>query len=161
LLTEFELLRPALTRRLAERLLQGEAINLTGAHGLGRRRTLADLTSLLTGHAAVLRADMKFMAGDFQAMLGDLARQAGIEAAPGNLAELLDQLACSAKPAVLILHNFDLLRSQPHDARFDDELLPQLVAIATRPGVGLLTVCEEIYDDWPLPFSNLPLPPLP
>jgi len=155
------MLRPDFTRQLAERLLSGEAINLTGAHGLGRRRTLTDLTSLLAGHATVLRADMKFAAGDYQAMLGDLADQAGMETPPDNLAELLERLTSSANPAALILHNFDLLRSQPHDARFDDELLPQLAAIATLPGVGLLAVCEEIHDDWPLPFSNLPLPPLP
>jgi len=154
------LLRPEFTVRLAERLLQGEAINLTGAHGLGRRQTLADLATLLKGHALLLRADMKFTAGDYQSMLDDLGRQTGEEGASASIDALLTRLPTD-QPVILMLHNFDLLRSKAHDPRFDHELLPRLGDLANRPELGLLTVCEEIYDDWPLPCTNLPLPPLP
>lgn len=153
------MLRPRFTRRLADRLLHGEAINLTGNHGTGRRRTLADLASLLAGRATLLRTDMKYVANDYAAMLAGLADQSNVPL-PRSLFELLERPTDNPQPIILILHNFDLLHGQPHDGRFDKELLPQLAALAARPGLGLLVVCEATYDDWPLPFSECPLPPL-
>jgi len=61
------LLRPAFTHELAARLSNGASINLTAAHGLGRRQTVADLHSILPSEVRVLYADMTFCAANFSA----------------------------------------------------------------------------------------------
>jgi len=153
------LMRPDFTQALAARLQQGAGINLTAPHGLGRRQTLQDVRSLLPGRVRVLYADLKFCSDDCAAMLADLAAQAGIPGV-GDMGQLIEGLATSPDPALLILHNFDLLRSQPHDPLFDAALLPYLVQFAGYAQLALLVVCEDVYPDWPLPCEHLPLPPL-
>ncbi len=152
------MLRPAFTQKLAERVLAGECINLIGAHGSGRRQTLTDLSSLLTGHMRILTADMKFTADDYPGTLATLCQQADIPAT--DFATLLSQIgeAKISRPTLLVLHNADLLRNAAHDPRFDRELLPHLASIAKYPAMALLTVCETEYADWKLPCNNLPLP---
>ncbi|HKI61126.1 MAG TPA: hypothetical protein VKA31_02425 [Mariprofundaceae bacterium] len=152
------LLRPDFTQALAARLQQGASINLTASHGLGRRRTLQDLRALLPGRMRVLYADMKFCVDDCAATLADLAAQAGIPDIL-NLGQLIEGLAANPDPALLILHNFDLLRSQPHDPLFDSALLPYLAHVVGHAQLALLVVCEDVYPDWPLPCEHQPLPP--
>jgi len=155
------LLRPAFTASLAARLSAGASINLCAAHGLGRQRTVADLRSVLPAEIRVLYADMKFCATDFPATLRDLCAQAGLDDATiSDLGNLLAALAHNPAPALLILHNVDLLRSDPHDPLFDTALLPYLARFAKHPNLALLTVSEAIHPDWPLPCEHLSLPPL-
>jgi len=152
------LLRPAFTKELAARLQQGASINLTAPHGLGRRRTLQDLRTLLPADMCVLYADMKFSADDFTATLADLCQQAGLSSKTiQHAGQLIDAL--SHKPALLILHNFDLLRNDSHDPLFNSALLPYLTEFCRHPHLALLTVCEAAYADWPLPCEPMPLPP--
>ena len=53
------LLRPEFTQQLAARLLQGTNINLIGAHGQGRRRTLGDLQHLLADTIPIQKIDLQ------------------------------------------------------------------------------------------------------
>ena len=154
------LLRPALTHALAARLSNGARINLTAAHGLGRRQTLADLRSILPKNMRVLYADMKFCLNDFPATLHELCTQTGLpDATVSELGQLIEVLAQDSQPTLLILHNLDLLRAAPHDALFDTALLPFLAHIAAHPHLALLTVSEAVYPNWPLPCENIALPP--
>jgi len=159
--TNKTLLRPAFTRQLAMRLQHGECINLTAPHGFGRRRTLQDLRSVFPPDMGILHIDMKCSADDFSATWVDLctqARRTGTDFR--HLGQLSAALAQQHAQSLLILHNFDLLRNQPHDPLFDSALLPYLSAFSRQPRLSLLTVCERIYADWPLPCQHLPLPPL-
>lgn len=152
------LLRPTFTKKLAARLSQGASINLTAPHGLGRRRTIQDLRSMLPPDMCVLYTDVKFCLHDFPATLNDLCTQADLaDANPADLGELIAAVSESPASALLILHNIDLLRSQPHDPLFDTALLPHLTTIASHPRLALLTVSEDIYPDWPLPCEALHL----
>jgi len=152
------ILRPAFTRELALRLQQGASINLTAPHGLGRRRTLQDLRTLLPAGLSVLYADMKFRAGDFTATMADLCAQAGLSSKViQHAGQLID--AQMQKPTLLILHNFDLLRNEPHDPLFDSALLPYLSEFSVHSHLALLTVCEAVYADWSLPCEQVVLPP--
>jgi len=156
----YPLLRPEFTHSLAARLLQGASINLTAPHGLGRRRTVQDLRTLLPPDMFVLYADMKLCADDFTGTLSELCAQANLK--NGNipdLGQLIDALGKTRKATLLILHNIDLLRGTPHDRLFDTALLPSLTHIAEYPQLALLTVSEAIHPDWPLPCEHLPLPP--
>jgi len=159
-------LRPALTRALAARLLDGASINLTAPHGLGRRRTLQDLRSVLPPVTRVLHADLKFCADNFPATFQDLCNQAGTPNTNiRHLGHLIEALAKRSESTLLVLHNFDLLRpdklqNQPHDPLFDTALLPYLAGFRNHRNLALLVVCEDIYPDWPLPCEHLPLPPL-
>lgn len=157
----YKLLRPEFTKQLAERLLQGESINLTAPHGFGRRRTLQDLKTLLPASMGVLQADMKDCANDYAATLTGLYEQAGLSGKEDAcFKSLITMLAEKAHPSLLVLHNFDLLRCQPHDPRYDQALLPYLAGFRQYPKLSLLTVCEMAYADWPLPCSTLTIPPL-
>ena len=160
-MTQIDLLRPAFTHALAARLTNGESINLTAAHGLGRRRTVQDMRTLLPPGMLVLYADIKFCADDFPATLKELHAQAGLKDEDVlDLGQLIETLGQAKKPALLILHNVDLLRGAPHDPLFDTALLPSLAHIAAYPQLALLTVSEAIHADWPLPCEHLPLPEL-
>jgi hypothetical protein len=154
------LLRPGLTRALAARLEKGASINLSAAHGLGRRRTVADLRSILPAAMRVLYIDMRFCAADFPATLHDLCTQSGLkDVGMRNLGEFIAALADNPAPALLILHNVDLLRDAPHDPLFDTALLPYLARIAEYPHLALLAVSEAVHPDWPLPCEHFTLPP--
>jgi len=154
------MLRPEFTRALAARLLQGASINLTAPHGLGRRRTVQDLRSVLPQGMPVLHADMKSSAADFPSTLSGLCAQAGLkDKDTANLGQLIESLGQDPVPALLILHNVDLLKNAPHDPLFDTALLPYLARIAEYPHLALLCISEAIYADWPLPCEHLPLPP--
>ena len=154
------LLRPEFTHSLAARLLQGARINLTAPHGLGRRRTVQDLRTLLPPDMLVLYADIKLCADDFAGTLRDLCVQAALQDGDiSHLGQLIEALGETRKAALLILHNVDLLRDAPHDRLFDTALLPSLAHIAAYPQLALLTVSETIHPDWPLPCEHLPLPP--
>lgn len=158
-------LRPQFTRELANRLLHGGSINLTAAHGLGRRRTVADLRTILPQDLRLLYADMKFCLDEFPALLADLYAQAGLaESGASHLGQLIEILALSSQASLLILHNFDLLRpdqhDQPHDPLFDTALLPHLAGFRDHKRLALLVICEDIHPDWPLPCEHLALPPL-
>lgn len=153
------LLRPNFTKQLAARLLQGESINLIAAHGLGRRRTLTDLRSLLPKDMRLLYADLKFCLNDFPATLAELCAQAGLDSARvSNLGDLIGLLSQIPVPALLILHNIDLLRCSAHDPLFDSAMLPHLARIAEHRHLALLTVSEDIHPDWHLPCEPLAIP---
>jgi len=155
------LLRPSFTKKLAARLSQGASINLTAPHGMGRRRTLQDLLSVLPPDMRVLYTDMKFCLNDFPATLRELRAQARCDDATiANLGSLIESLSGNPAPALLILHNVDLLRSAAHDPLYDSALLPHLVAIKAHAQLSLLTVSETLYPDWPLPCEPLPIPSL-
>jgi len=154
------LLRPSFTRELAVRLSQGASINLTAPHGRGRRRTIEDLRSVLPPDLRVLYADMKHCLNDFPATLRELCTQAGLENNDiADLGDLIESLSGNPAPALLILHNFDLLRTELHDPLYDSALLAHLSTFAAHPHLALLTVSEDIYPDWPLPCEALSLPP--
>lgn len=53
------LLRPELTKQLADTLLAGKHVNLVSPHGRGRRRTLEDLKTLLPYGVLVQQIDLK------------------------------------------------------------------------------------------------------
>jgi len=148
------LLRPAFTKALAARLVAGESINLTAPHGYGRRQTVSELRSILPASMRVLYADMKFCLDDCTALLANLAAQAGLEEVViHDLGQVIRGLSENPAPALLILHNFDLLRfethNQPHDPLYDAALLPYLVNFSTHSHLALLTVSEAPYFDWP------------
>ena len=52
------MLRPAFTQQLADHLLSGKSVNLHAPHGRGRRQTLEDVLSLLSG-VQVQKIDLK------------------------------------------------------------------------------------------------------
>ncbi|MDX8407194.1 MAG: hypothetical protein R8L58_02295 [Mariprofundaceae bacterium] len=158
-----DLLRPDFTHALAARLEQGASINLTARHGCGRRRTLQDLRTVLAAKMRDLYADMKFCADDCAGMLADLGLQAHLHTPHiAHLGQLIEALVQKPEPALLILHNFDQLRpgmrNQTHDPQFDSCLLPYLHTFAEHRHLALLTVCEDVYEDWPLPCEHLPIP---
>jgi len=126
------LLRPAFTRQLAERLLSGEHIQLVSPHGLGRRQTVTDLRSLLPAPITVTYIDLLRM--DQQL-----------------LPAMIDACHTQQGAVVLIVHNIDQLNEQ--------SLITQLNRLKPLPHVGLLCVCLTplpALDAIPLTLPNSP-----
>lgn len=158
------MLRPLFTQQLAQRLMHGASINLVAPHGYGRRQTLRDLRSILPPEVSVLYADMKYYREDCAGMLAALSTQLNLKTVASNLCQLIEELALIDQPALLILHNIDLLRyatyQQPYNPAFDVALLPYLKNFTEHDKLALLTVSEAVYVDWPLPCDALLLPKL-
>lgn len=129
---EHRCLRPEFTAQLAARLLAGESINLIGAHGQGRRRTLQDLQSLLPDRLSVQQVDLQRDNIDLKTWL--------------------IQFANIASPTLLILHNFHCVS--------DPDIFKQLNLLKSNKHLTCLYVSEEVLTGQPLNAENLLLPPL-
>jgi len=151
-------LRPAFTQALAERLLNGASLNLTGPHGHGRRRTLRDLRHCLPASLRVLQANLRRYPQDLAVLLNDLSTQGGCKTTE-HLGTLLDALARRGGKTLLILHNFDELQTG-EESGYDDRFFAQLNDIRGRPNLSLLCVSERVHDEWPLRDEEMRLPPL-
>ncbi|MES0371882.1 MAG: hypothetical protein ABUK11_06340 [Mariprofundaceae bacterium] len=125
-------LRPEFTKQLAARLLAGESINLIGAHGQGRRRTLQDLRSILPAKLSVHQLDL--------------------QRDSVNLGEWLTQFINITSPTLLILHNFHCL-SEP-------DIFKQLNHLNSNKYLSCLYVSEEVLTELSLDAENLQLPAL-
>lgn len=126
------MLRPVFTEKLTESLLQGGWINLVSPHGQGRRRTLSDLRQQLPASLPIVTVD--------------LMRE------PDRLAASLSACAAIHTPALLIIHNFDLLQ--------EPSLLTQLQSFKQIRGLSLLITTEAKTMDIALDTVDLLLPPL-
>ncbi len=124
------LLRPEFTQKLAAELAAGNSINLISPHGQGRRRTLQDLTSLLSSSLEVIQLDLR--------------RQ------PFAVEQTVATFLKREKPGLLIIHNFDRLQNQ--------SVIAQLKAIQTHTQFSLLTVSETAENLSALHIRQLKLP---
>ena len=129
-------LRPEFTRMLADHLLLGSNINLSGAHGQGRRRTLKDLCH-------ILRDSVHIHQFDFRRDLSD------------PLTWLEEHDDNSSSQTLLILHNFNEMESDEKRQLF----LDRLIKLCNRRDISLLciTECEEQNL---LKLDSFQLPPL-
>jgi hypothetical protein len=152
-------LRPEFSRALAERLSEGDCINLISPHGQGRRRTLEDLRRhCLPATTHVLQANLRDYPQSLSTMLGDLSTQAGL-AGTGSMEALLDRLPQMAGRTLIVLHNFDELNPCLASG-YDDAFFEALNGIHERVGIALLCVCEQVPEAWPLQIESIHLPPL-
>lgn len=125
-------LRPEFTKQLAARLLAGESINLIGAHGQGRRRTLQDLRSIVPCTLSVHQVDL--------------------QRDHVNLSEWLMQFDNTTSPTLLILHNFHCLN--------ETGIFQQLNQLNSNNCLSSLYVSEKLQTELPLDAENLLLPAL-
>lgn len=131
-------LHPTFIKFLIEKIKRGQPINVIGAHGVGRRRTLDDLQQCLTGHYLLLRIDCQRDVEGYASFIRVLARQLNMQAESGmGLNDCLAHMLASSQPILFILHNFDVLRGKP---QFDAPFFDQLNRIAYQAKVCLLCV---------------------
>lgn len=140
-------LRPAFTEALVNKLTGGQTINLIGKHGQGRRRTLDDVKRCLPDSILVLHVDMKSYRQSYTGFIEALWQQCANEAAaPDNLAGLLTALRSGARPTLLILHNFDVLRiNLDLDTHYSPRFFDHLNNIKRRANMSLLVVSEKAH----------------
>lgn len=150
-------LRPRFTRELAKRLLHAGSVNLISPHGQGRRRTLADLRTLLGDSMQLLQANIRNYPHSASQLVHDLCHQAGCS--DGTLEALSKHLVQGNRRWLIILHNIDELHPG-NSSGFNDSFFNALNSIAGLSAVALLCVSEYPVGDWPLSTDPLPLPPL-
>ena len=134
-MSDHPFLRPDFTRMLADHLLLGSNINLSGAHGQGRRRTLKDLCHILPDSVGIHQFD-------FQRDRAD----------PLTWLEACD---FNSDLTLIVLHNFNELEPGARSQMF----LERLIRLCTRKNISLLCVteCEEQNS---LGLESFQLPPL-
>jgi len=134
-MAEHPILRPEFTRILADHLLLGSNINLSGAHGQGRRRTLQDLCHTLPDSVRIHQFDFRRDRSD-----------------PLNW---LKQDDYNSNQTLLILHNFNEMEASGKSQPF----LDLLIQLCARNDISLLCVteCEEQNS---LKLESFRLPPL-
>jgi len=128
-------LRPEFTRMLADHLLLGSSINLSGAHGQGRRRTLKDIYQTLPASVHIHQFDFRRDHSD-----------------PLSWLEACD---FNSDQTLLVLHNFNELepgkKSQP--------FLDRLIKLCNQQNISLLCITESEEQN-ALKLKSFQLPPL-
>ena len=120
---------------LAERLMHGSNINLSGAHGQGRRRTLEDLSHILPDSVHIHQFDFRRDHSD-----------------PLNW---LEENHYNSDQTLLILHNFNEMEPSEKNQSF----LDRLIKLCKRQDISLLCITES-EDQNSLKLESLQLPPL-
>lgn len=134
-MSEKPLLRPEFTRMLAGKILQGSNINLSGAHGQGRRRTLEDLSHILPAAVQVYQFDFRRDHDD--------------------LLNWLESCDIHKAQTLFILHNFN---EMPQGKRAQLFLDP-LIQLCNRQDISLLCITECEKQNL-LGLESFELPPL-
>jgi hypothetical protein len=129
------LLRPEFTEMLADRLRSGSNLNLSGAHGQGRRRTLEDLRHTLRDSMHVHQFDFR------RERMNPLNWLAECEFNSGQ--------------ALIILHNFNEMEANESTRTF----LDRLSRLCNRPDISLLCITECEAQNL-LGLESFQLPPL-
>jgi len=134
-MSDYPLLRPDFTRTVADHLLLASNINLSGAHGQGRRRTLKDLYHTLPDSVRVHQFDFRRDHSD-----------------PLTWLEENDY---NSDQTLLVLHNFNELEPGEGSQTF----LDRVIQLSARNDISLLCVteCEEQNS---LRLESFQLPPL-
>jgi len=134
-MSDHPFLRPEFTRMLADHLLLGSNINLSGAHGQGRRHTLKDLYHILPDSIQIHQFD--FRRDRFDPLIW------------------LEENDYNSAQTLLVLHNFNELEPGERSQMF----LDRLIQLCARNNISLLCVteCEEQNSLGLVPFQ---LPPL-
>jgi len=120
---------------LADHILLGSSINLSGAHGQGRRRTLEDLGHLLPDSVYIYQFDFR--------------------RDPSDPLIWLEEGDYNSNQTLLILHNFNEMKPGESTQTF----LDRLIKLCNRKDISLLciTECEEQNS---LKLQSFQLPPL-
>ena len=134
-MSDHPFLRPDFTRMLADHLLLGSNINLSGAHGQGRRRTLKDLCHTLPDSVRIHQFDF---------------RRDRSDPAIG-----LEENDYNSDQTLLVLHNFNELEPGERSQMF----LDRLIQLCTRNNISLLCVTEREEQN-SLKLESFQLPPL-
>ncbi|HKI60180.1 MAG TPA: hypothetical protein VKA23_04020 [Mariprofundaceae bacterium] len=128
-------LRPEFTRMLADHLLLGSNINLSGAHGQGRRRTLKDLYHSLPDSVHIHQFDFRRDRSDPLSWL--------------------DENDYNSDQTLLVLHNFNELETDEKSQPF----LDRLINLCNRQNISLLCITESEAQN-SLKLQSFQLPPL-
>ena len=126
------LLRSDFTMKFSFKVLMGGFVNLVGAHGQGRRRTLSDLFKILPSSMPIIMHDLKN----------------GEDA----LESLLDAFSNHHGQSLFVLHNVNLLQNKG--------VLEALIVESEKRHKCLLTVSETVNDLSQEPDTVLVIPPL-
>ncbi len=129
------MLRPEFTEMLADRLRSGSNINLSGAHGQGRRRTLEDLRHALADSLHIYQFDFR----------RDRT----------NPLNWLEACEFNSGQTLLILHNFNEMEPGEISRIF----LERLIRLCKRPEISLLCITECEAQNL-LGLESFQLPPL-
>jgi len=146
--------RPVFTRRLAERLQNGQVFNLTAPRGQGSTRLMKDLTSALPQALYLDLADPELQPEHIWAKATD--------ADAHSWEEVLPIWRQKDVPPVLLLDHLDQVTSP---SRFDRAFFEALQPIWLSPRLGMLFATERplgelgIEVSWP-ETEVLALPPL-
>lgn len=134
-------LRPAFTRMLAERLLHGSNINLSAAHGQGRRQTLKDLRHALPDSLQIHQFDARRDHADPLNWLEACALHCDqTHSAQTHSAQTHNAQTHNAQ-TLFILHNFNEIPQGERTHMF----LDRLIRLCSGQEISLLciTECEE------------------
>lgn len=135
-MSEKQYLRPAFTRMLANHLLLGSSINLSGAHGQGRRRTLKDLCDTLPDSMHIHQFDFR--------------------RDRSNPFTWLEERDNDSAQTLFILHNFNEMKEEERNRIF----LDRLIRLGNKKNITLLCITEcEAQNS--LGLESFQLPPLP
>ena len=144
--------RPTFTRRLGERLAEGQVINLIGTDAQGASRLAMDLGQMLTG--------ARYLDWD-RSRRDEIFEHLGLEQAQ-DWHEATAELDRQSGPAYLIFDHFDRALQQP---QWDDDFWQPLAQVWYTPSLGMLLVTEQPLSEqagpagWPEAVEMV-LPPL-
>ena len=142
-------LRPEFTHELVESLLHGKSINLIGAHGQGRRRTLRDLCEVFPKSWRVFQVDMRIVEKEMSSLLNELLKQEKIENI-ASIHDFLHKLNENSVNYLIIIHNYHLLT--------DLNVISYLNTIGNYPYLSLLCVSEKKQESPALLATDCILP---
>lgn len=153
-------LRAKFTISLATRLLAGESLTLTSPHGQGRRRTLDDLRNRLPDSTDIIQINMRTYCIDYKGFIREVVNATGYQnRGITSLNNLLDLITKEQQQRLIILHNFDEIRDRRAAASgYTPAFFSDLNSIRHRPGISLLCVCEQVFNNYLLQADGSELP---
>jgi hypothetical protein len=166
------ILRPVFTRRLAQRLQAGGAINVIGTDAQGASRLLVDLMRIAPDNVRVLLADMQLFGQDYPGFMAEISQQLGFESPAESLDELVEAFQVHGGTFWLLINHLDLIwqREDVHPG-YDAAFWESLKRFWLSPSLALLAVSDQplevhiadmeafVMTDG-LDFDPRPLPPL-
>ncbi|MEO0897992.1 MAG: hypothetical protein AAFY71_16405 [Bacteroidota bacterium] len=130
--------RPVFTKRIMDRLLAGEVINLIGQDREGASRLLEDIQAASPEQVVILLADMNVYKEDYPAFLKALSDTLLLPETVVDFGEWVEALKLHGGQLILLLNHFDQVMDTYPKAFFAD-----LNQFLLAPKLGMMVVTEK------------------
>lgn len=139
------ILRPVFTRRLAQRLMQGQVVNVIGREEDGVTRLLEDLMAMEIEGIRMLLVDMNEFQSDFGAFVIGISQALQLPEPAEDLDEWIDVLQAHGGKLCLMLHHFDAIQNS-QDPRYGATFFASLNRLFLIPNLSMVLVTRQAFE---------------